>query len=89
MKSAIARLSILALTVYAAAAMNQPWRPLPAAELQRMKYARDIMPNRKMSHDRKSNEPDPVLSVDGDHSYEFMEQNIQREMGELAVSHHC
>lgn len=72
--------------VYAAAAMNQPWRPLPAAELQKRKYARDIFPNRKMSYHRRINEPDEEK---GDHDYELMGQSFQREMGELAASNHC
>ena len=86
MKSAIARLSVLALMVYAAAAMNQPWRPLPAVELQKKKHTRDFTPNRKMSYHRRINEPDEEQSVQGS---ELMGQSIQREMGELAASNHC
>lgn len=83
MKSAIALLSALVLMFYLAAAMDQPWRSLPAAELQKMKYARDFEPNRKMS-----NEPDQEQSIQSNDDYRLV-GSIQREIGELAASNYC
>ena len=81
MKSAIALLSVLALTVYVAAAMNVPWRPLPTAERQRMSYRHGHEPNRRMD-----NKPANEQSIQG---YGPGEQNTEREIGESALLNHC
>ena len=88
MKSAIALLSVLALAVSAGDALNTEhaaaWERA-AAKFRRMNFDHDHEPNRRMGprNDWSYNDHGSEQSI---HGYGLRDQNIEREMGESAVS---